>query len=238
MGDQILSVPMSNPLREDVWKLFDLISPSYDRINRILSFGMDQKWRKKLALSLPLKKGLKILDLATGTGEQAVALLQSGASIESITAIDLSAQMMELAKKKVGDKVRFIRADAENLPFGNDQFDAASFSFGIRNVTDPLRSLEAIHRVLKPKGRCLILEFSLPPSPIRPFYLFYLRHLLPRIGGMLSRNQAAYRYLNETIEHFPFGKEFCLLMKRAGFTRLQATPMALGAVTLYSGEKG
>jgi demethylmenaquinone methyltransferase/2-methoxy-6-polyprenyl-1,4-benzoquinol methylase len=117
-------------------------------------------------------------------------------------------------------------------------FDAATFSFGIRNVSDPLRALKEIHRILKPKGRSLVLEFSLPPKPIRGFFLFYLRHILPRIAGFISKNYQAYRYLNQTIEHFPSGKEFCLLMKEAGFLRLREIPMNLGSVTLYVGEKG
>ena len=146
--------------------------------------------------------------------------------------------MLEIAKRKIPAKMEFFRADAEKLPFKNMNFDAATFSFGIRNVTDPLRSLKEIYRVLKPKGRCLILEFSLPPKPIRGFFLFYLRHILPRIGGLISRNRSAYRYLNQTIEHFPSGKEFCLLMKEAGFGRLREIPMNLGSVTLYVGEKG
>lgn len=228
---------MSNPSRQDVWKMFDIISPTYDRINRILSLGMDRKWRKAAASHLPLQKNLKILDLATGTGDQAIALLQSKASIQSITGVDLSTEMLEIARKKLASKAQFFRADAEKLPFPAAHFDAATFSFGIRNVNTPLTALQEIHRVLKPKGRALILEFSLPPKPIRSFYLFYLRHILPRLGGFLSKKPEAYRYLNETIEHFPSGKEFCLLMKEAGFSRLRALPMALGGVTLYIGDK-
>jgi demethylmenaquinone methyltransferase/2-methoxy-6-polyprenyl-1,4-benzoquinol methylase len=228
---------MKDPSRQDVWKMFDLISPTYDRINRILSLGMDRRWRKKVAEHLPAVKNMKILDLATGTGDQALALLQSKASIHSVTGIDLSLEMLEIAKKKIASKMEFIRADAEKLPFQGACFDAATFSFGIRNVGQPLISLKAIYRVLKPKGRCLILEFSLPPPPIRGFFLFYLRHVLPRIGGLLSRKPEAYRYLNQTIVHFPSGKAFCLLMKEAGFTRIKSIPMALGGVSLYIGDK-
>jgi demethylmenaquinone methyltransferase/2-methoxy-6-polyprenyl-1,4-benzoquinol methylase len=228
---------MTNPSRKDIWKMFDLISPTYDRINRILSFGMDQKWRRAAASHLPQQKNLKILDLATGTGDQAAALLKTPASIQSITGIDLSSEMLEIARKKLAGKVQFLRADAEKLPFPPSHFDAATFSFGIRNVTTPLQSLQEIFRVLKPKGRVLILEFSLPPKPIQAFFLFYLRHILPRLGALLSKKKEAYRYLNETIETFPSGKEFCLLMKEAGFSRLRAIPMALGGVTLYIGDK-
>lgn len=228
---------MSDPSRESIWKMFDLISPTYDKVNRIVSFGMDQKWRKRVIQFLPLKKNLKILDLATGTGDQIVALLKSPASIKTITGIDLSQEMLAIAKEKLNGKAEFLRADAEKLPFKEESFDAATFSFGIRNVTSPLTSLKEIYRILNHKGRCLILEFSLPPKPFTGFYLFYLRHILPRIGGLFSKKPEAYRYLNQTIEHFPSGKNFCLLMKEVGFTKIRAIPMTLGAVTLYVGEK-
>lgn len=228
---------MNNPSRKNVWKMFDQISPTYDRTNRIISLGMDRSWRKKVASYLPPYKNLKILDLATGTGDQALALIQSQASIHSITGIDLSQEMLEIAKKKIPAKMRFLRADAEKLPFQQESFDAATFSFGIRNVTSLLDSLKEIYRVLKPKGRGLILEFSLPPQPIRSFFFFYLRYILPLVAGLISKNRSAYRYLNQTIEHFPSGKDFCLLMKEAGFSRVKAIPMNLGSVTLYIGEK-
>ncbi|MBX7065964.1 MAG: bifunctional demethylmenaquinone methyltransferase/2-methoxy-6-polyprenyl-1,4-benzoquinol methylase UbiE [Parachlamydiales bacterium] len=228
---------MSDPSRDKVWKMFDAISPTYDRTNRIISFGRDQHWRAKVAEFLPPHKNLKILDLATGTGDQALALIKSQASIHSITGIDLSSEMLEIAKKKIPCKMQFMIADAEKLPFREQSFDAATFSFGIRNVSDPLTSLKEIFRVLKQKGRALILEFSLPPQPIRAFFLIYLRHVLPRIAGLISKNRNAYQYLNRTIEHFPSGKDFCHLMREAGFIRLKAIPMNLGSVTLYVGEK-
>lgn len=228
---------MQSPSRQDIWKLFDAISPTYDKVNRILSFGLDRRWRDKIVKYLPPKANLKVLDLATGTGDQALAILNSKASVQSLTGIDLSLEMLAIAKDKLREKAQLFKADAEKLPFQKGSFDAASFSFGIRNVNDPLASLKEIFRVLKPKGRCLILEFSLPPQPIRPFFLFYLRQILPRLGGLLSKNKEAYRYLNQTIESFPCGKEFCLLMKEAGFSRIRIVPMALGGVSLYIGEK-
>lgn len=228
---------MSDPSRREIWKMFNLISPTYDRTNRIVSLGMDLRWRKKVAQFLPDRKNLSVLDLATGTGDQITALLQSSASIQSITGIDLASKMLEIAKKKLQHRAQLFIADAQKLPFAANHFDATTFSFGIRNVASPLTSLKEIHRVLKPGGRCLILEFSLPPQPIRPFYLFYLRHVLPHLGGFLSKKPDAYRYLNQTIEHFPSGKEFAVLLRTAGFSRLQTVPMALGAVTLYVGEK-
>lgn len=227
---------MLTPSRQDIWKLFDTISPTYDKINRILSFGMDQRWRKTVGKYLPPKANLSVIDLATGTGDQALALLGSKASIRSIVGIDLSNEMLEIARKKA-PHIQFVRGDAGQIPFPKNSFDAASFSFGIRNVLDPLVSMKDIYRILKPKGRCLILEFSLPPQPIRPFFLFYLRHILPTLGGLLSKQKAAYKYLNQTIETFPSGNEFCLLLKEAGFSRIRIVPMALGGVSLYIGEK-
>lgn len=217
-------------------EMFDQLSPKYDRINRIVSLGMDARWRKKVASFLPTHKNLSILDLATGTGEQALALLKSGALIESITGIDLSQEMLAIAKQKA-PHIQFINADAQNLPFEDNTFDAATFSFGIRNVSDPLLSLKEIYRVLKPKGRTLILEFSLPKHPVRPFFLFYLRYILPPLGALFSQNFSAYRYLNETIERFPAGKAFCDLLEKGGFHNIRAVPMNLGSVTLYIGEK-
>ena len=227
---------MDNPSRKDSWKIFDRISKTYDRTNRVLSLGMDLSWRKKLASHLPKEEDLKILDLATGTGDQAIAFLNSEAPIHSITGIDLSKEMLEIAREKVLD-AEFIEADAQKIPFSKEVFHAVSFSFGIRNVPSPTTALEEIHRVLKPRGRCLILEFSLPRRPIRAFYLLYLRHILPWLGGIISKNKEAYRYLNQTIEHFPSGKDFCLLMEGAGFKEVRAIPMNLGTVTLYIGEK-
>ncbi len=220
--------------KREVWKMFDQISPTYDKVNRILSLGLDQRWREKVAQYIPSKPALKILDLATGTGDQIAALLKQGASF---TGIDLSSEMLNIAQKKLGNKASFLRADAEQLPFEKESFDAATFSFGIRNVNHPLRSLQEIHRVLKGGGRCLILEFSLPPQPMKTIYLLYLRYLLPWIGGLLSQKKDAYRYLNRTIEQFPSGKAFCHWMEQAGFTHLRAIPMAFGAVTLYVGDK-
>ena len=219
--------------------MFDLISPTYDRVNRILSLGMDQGWRKKLIHHLPRRPKLQILDLATGTGDQLIAFIKSGVPFQSAVGIDLATEMLQIAEKKIQKHphVHFLRADAENIPFPDEDFDAASFSFGIRNVTDPLRSLKEIHRILKHEGKCLILEFSLPPQPFRFFYLFYLRKILPRIGGLLSRKPEAYRYLNETIETFPSGRAFCDLLEKAKFKNVQAYPMSFGAVTLYVGEK-
>ena len=222
--------------------MFDQISPTYDRVNRILSFGQDLQWRNKVASHLPDRPNLSLLDLASGTGDQLLSLFESGRSIERAIGIDIAEKMLEIARAKLKvkpyrDKVLLQTADALALPFAENSFDAASFSFGIRNVSHPAKSIEEIYRVLKPKGRVLILEFSLPKQPFRALYLTYLRYILPTLGGMLSKQPSAYRYLNKTIESFPSGDAFLALLKAAGFRESRAHPMAGGAVTLYIGEK-
>ena len=222
------------------WQIFDQIAVDYDRINRILSLGMDKSWRKKLIQALPDKKNIHLLDLATGTADQLLSLLNSSASIESVWGIDLSKEMLEIGKKKMGNRknVHLSVADAQKLPFKENSFDVATFSFGIRNVPNPIKALKEIYRTLKPQGKALILEFSLPREPIKSAYLLYLRHILPRLGGYLSKNKEAYTYLNRTIESFPYGDAFKMLMKQAGFTKVDIQVMALGAVSLYEGTKG
>jgi demethylmenaquinone methyltransferase/2-methoxy-6-polyprenyl-1,4-benzoquinol methylase len=227
---------------QDSWKMFNKIAKTYDRINHILSFGMDRGWRRKVSQNIPAKKNLRLLDLATGTGDQLLSLFENGASIHKASGIDLAKNMLMIAKEKISpklykDKIDLICADAQKLPFADDTFDAATFSFGIRNVPNPLQALQEIYRTLKPQGKCLILEFSLPPKPILWPYLIYLRHILPRIGKCMSRQSSAYTYLNKTIETFPSGDAFASLMRQASFHKITLQPMALGAVTLYIGTK-
>lgn len=226
--------------KKNSWKMFNQIAPTYDRINRILSFGLDQSWRKQVVKYLPQEKSLKILDLATGTGDQLLASLGSKALIQKATGIDLAKEMLTIAEAKLKsykDKIELIQADAQDLPFIDNTFDAATFSFGIRNVPNPLLSLQEIYRTLKPGGICLILEFSLPPKPIRAGYLFYLRHILPRLGNFLSKQASAYTYLNQTIETFPTGVAFAKLMQQAAFKNITLKQLTLGSVTLYIGTK-
>jgi demethylmenaquinone methyltransferase/2-methoxy-6-polyprenyl-1,4-benzoquinol methylase len=225
--------------RIESWKMFDRIARGYDRANRILSLGADRSWRKRLARHLPEGK-LALLDVATGTGDQLLALFgQKNIQIAQAFGVDLSQEMLHLAKEKLAHTpTKLLLASADQLPFSKNFFDAATISFGIRNVPSPLTALQELHRVLKPQGKALILEFSIPPFPIRPFHLFYLRHILPHVGRFLSRDPEAYRYLNQTIETFPYGKAFVNLMKQAGFSQLTVEPMMFGAVSLYVGVKG
>ncbi len=223
---------------QKVRDMFNEISPTYDRVNRLLSLGRDLSWRKKVARHLPLRPHLQILDLATGTGDQLIALFKAGASIHRAVGLDIAEEMLAIGRKKTTSyPIELQLGNAEQIPFQDHLFDAVTISFGIRNVEDPAKALREMHRVLKPTGRCLILEFSMPPKGIRPFFLFYLRHVLPRLGGLLSQKGAAYRYLNQTIEAFPSGQSFLALMQTAGFTNLKRYSMNFGSVSLYVGEK-
>jgi demethylmenaquinone methyltransferase/2-methoxy-6-polyprenyl-1,4-benzoquinol methylase len=220
----------------NISQMFNQISKTYDFINRVLSFGQDQRWRRKVARQLPLKPHLEVLDLATGTGSQIQALYEEGLSIHRAVGIDIAEEMLVIGRsKKLAAEL--IYGDALQIPFEGNTFDATTFSFGIRNVSDPARALREIHRVLKPMGRSLILEFSEPHRWVRPFALFYLRKILPRLGGLLSKHPAAYRYLNESIEAFPSGEAFLSLMREAGFKQVRYIPMNFGSVSLYIGEK-
>lgn len=231
------------PSRFEIWRMFDSISTTYDLANRAMTFGLDPLWRKKLINHLPKQDALRILDCATGTGDQAISLLESRHNVEALVGIDLSEEMLKVAREKVKDKpyssrLIFQHADVLELPFDTHSFDCVTISFGIRNVVDVKAALCEMFRVLKPTGRLLILEGTMPKNRwFKPFFLFYLRQLLPRIGGAISKNPNAYRYLNETIETFPCGKEFCTLMEDAGFVQVFAHPITFGTVTLYQGDK-
>jgi len=233
----------SEPARNESWRMFNRISGSYDLVNRLLSFGIDVRWRKRIARHLPGGEALHVLDLATGTADQLLHLSAASHRMGKGIGMDLADGMLEVGRKKVGDrglaeKISLEVGDATNIPADAGQFDATTISFGIRNVPDVSAALREMRRVLKPGGRALILEFSLPRNRlIRALHLFYLRRVLPRVGGIVSGDTEAYRYLNRTIEAFPYGDAFCDLMREAGFERVQATPLTFGVATIYQGDK-
>lgn len=223
--------------------MFNQISPTYDRVNRILSFGIDGSWRRKLVSKLPAIKEMKLLDVATGTCDQLMTIMeQSSATIEAV-GIDIAEEMVKLGQKKLDQKpyakkVTLKIGSAAHLPFEDEVFDCVTISFGIRNMDQVSACLKEIHRVLKKGGRLLILEFSLPANMlVRAGCLFYLRTLLPKLGGWISKNEKAYSYLNQTIESFPYGKAFCALLEEAHFTQVAANPLTFGIASLYQGDK-
>lgn len=227
---------------EAVSEMFNGISEKYDLANRLLSLGIDKSWRKKITAALPQRPNLRLLDLATGTGDQLLSLMESG-KIAYALGIDIAEEMVKIGKKKAAltpfaDAIDMEVASALSIPAKESAFDCATISFGIRNVADPSLCLREMHRVLSPGGKALILEFSLPRNLlIRQLHLLYLRHVVPTVGGMVSGQKAAYRYLNKTIEDFPYGTAFTALMEEAGFVHVEALPLTFGVATLYIGVK-
>ena len=222
--------------------MFDQIAQRYDRINSVLSLGIHSRWRSQLTAYLPDKNHLHVLDLATGTGDVPLLLAQDP-RVDGIVGLDLSLKMIEKGREKVAgkkweDRITLSHGDAVTIPREDASADVVTLVFGIRNFSHPETCLQNIHRVLRPGGRVLILEFSTPSNPLwRAIYFTWLRFPLPLIGGLLSRNPSAYRYLNQSIEEFPSGADFTALMDRAGFHSLKAKELSLGSVTLYCGEK-
>lgn len=227
----------------DTWKMFNRISGTYDSINHVLSLGQDILWRHKLSSCLPEGKDKVVLDLATGTADVLLDLFKSNAGISKAYGIDRSDNMLDIGREKVkkrglSDRIVLENADAGQLPYEDDKFDAVTIAFGIRNMEDPGGVLEEMFRVIRTGGRVLILEFSLPENfLVRKANLFYLRNIVPFAGGLLSGDMSAYRYLNRTIENFPYGKDFCRMMEEAGFSDIRTVRLAFGSATIYLGDK-
>jgi len=240
---EIVVEKKKQPPRTDVWRMFDRIAGRYDLLNHLLSFGQDIRWRKKVARFLADNSDQYVLDLATGTGDQLLSLFQSSTRIDCAVGTDLAIKMLEIGREKVkkkelNDRITLEEGEAENIKYPDNTFDAVTISFGIRNVISINRSLSEMHRVLKPSGRVLILEFSIPKNRLlRRIYLVYFRYVLPFLGSIISGDRYAYRYLNETVETFPYGDDFCHLLVKSGFQNVFMYPMTFGISTIYVGEK-
>ncbi len=227
-----------------VQKMFSDIAPRYDLLNRLLSCGQDQYWRKRAVTRLSPQSGERFLDIATGTADVALEIIRNvPKGAVQVVGMDFSEKMLELARQKIDslDKANSIQLEcgsAESLPFEDNSFDGTTTAFGIRNFSDIGRSLREMHRVLKPGGRCVILEFSLPRNPIlNALYRFYFEWLLPKVGRLISKHPSAYTYLPETVAAFPVRKEFSSLMQQAGFMNVTYKELTLGIVILYTGIK-
>ena len=227
---------------QQVRDMFDNISQHYDFLNHALSFGIDIIWRKSMVRIARKAYPGRFLDIATGTGDQAVMLAEK-LHPQRIDAIDLSEKMMDIGRSKVtkkglSDKIFFQRADCQSLPFDHNTFDLATISFGVRNFENLAQSLSEIHRVLKPGGMLLILEFSHPTAfHIKQLYSFYNKCILPAVGYVVSGDAKAYTYLPESIKAFPSGRNFINLLRVDGFLATRMTPMTGGIATIYSGIK-
>ena len=226
--------------KQQVTQMFNSIAHRYDLLNHSLSMGIDIVWRKKTIAALNDLKPKRILDVATGTGDLALAALSLNP--EKVTGVDISDGMLDLGRKKVkarnmDGRVELINGDSEALPFANAAFDAATVAFGVRNFENLHRGLCEMQRVIRPGGRIAVLEFSQPRSfPIKQLYWFYFDHLLPLFGKVVSKDQSAYTYLPESVKHFPDGENFLAEMRKAGFDRCNARPLTFGIATLYIGH--
>ena len=227
--------------KEQVTQMFDTISGNYDGLNRVISFGIDIKWRKKVLKLVAAKNPKTILDIATGTGD--LAILMSETNAEKIVGLDLSVGMLEVGKTKIAaknlsNKIEMVVGDSENLPFDDNSFDAITVAFGIRNFETLDKGLAEIYRVLKPNGIFVILETSNPTkTPYKQGYTFYTKNILPIIGKLFSKDNVAYGYLSESASVFPFGKALNNILRKIGFIDVVAMPQTFGVATIYSATK-
>lgn len=227
--------------KEEVAEMFNNISKRYDFLNHFLSIGIDKLWRKKAVRLLRSTEPKKILDLATGTGDFAIALLKLNP--EEVVGVDISQGMLDVGiqkmKKRGHDKiVRMQIGDSENLPFDTDYFDALTVGFGVRNYENLEAGLTEMLRVIRPGGKAAILEFSKPKKfPIKQLFGFYSNRLIPFIGKLVSKDARAYSYLPESVEAFPEGQNFVDIMNKIGYKNVEMTPVSGGIATIYLGTK-
>ncbi len=227
--------------KEQVAKMFDAISGNYDGLNRVISFGIDVNWRKKVLKIISASNPQNILDIATGTGDLAILMAQTKAS--KIIGLDISVGMLEVGRKKVtaknlADRIELIVGDSEDMPFEDNSFDAITVAFGVRNFENLEKGLSEIFRVLKPGGRFVVLETSNPTkTPYKQGYHLYTKYLLPLIGKIFSKDDAAYGYLSESASVFPFGEAFNNILTKTGFIDVKAMPQTFGVATIYSASK-
>ncbi len=231
----------SSGKKEQVGKMFDSISRHYDFLNHFLSLGIDISWRKKAINMLVGDNPKYILDVATGTGDFAVEAMRLNP--EKIIGVDISEGMLEIGRKKVKrkgleQKIELTYGDSENLDFNHNKFDAVIVSFGVRNFENVDRGLSEIYRVLKPGGKMVVLEFSKPHAfPFKQLYGAYFNWILPMIGRLVSRDDAAYSYLPESVKEFSYGSDFLRRLNQIGFRNTLCKPLTFGISSIYLAQK-
>ncbi len=227
--------------KEQVELMFDAIAPKYDLLNRILSLGIDISWRKKVIKIIKKADSKFILDIATGTGDLAIALAKTDTT--KIIGLDLSEQMLSFGREKIKNnhldsKIEMIKGDSEHLEFPDNHFDAVTAAFGVRNFGNLNKGLAEMYRVTKKDGNLVILEFSKPSNKFfKTIYYFYFCYVLPFIGKLISKDSRAYTYLPESVEAFPSGNEFVKILEEIGFKTIKWIPLTFGISSIYWAKK-
>ncbi|MEM0992115.1 MAG: bifunctional demethylmenaquinone methyltransferase/2-methoxy-6-polyprenyl-1,4-benzoquinol methylase UbiE [Bacteroidota bacterium] len=228
--------------KQQVSKMFNNIAPYYDFLNHFLSLGIDKLWRRRVIKELKKSNPKQLLDVATGTGDVAIALANN-LEVEKVMGLDIAVEMLDIGRKKVkqqklSESVELISGDAENLPFEDNTFDAITVAFGVRNFEHLELGLQEMKRVLKPNGKLVVLEFSKPRIfPFKQLFNFYFSTILPFIGRITSKDPKAYRYLYESVQAFPDGERFLSKLRATGYQNERQIPLTFGISSIYIGTK-
>ena len=227
--------------KQYVQEMFDHISPTYDKLNHILSLNIDKSWRNKAVRMIADRRPQHVLDIACGTGDFSIALAKAG--VPMVQGIDISEGMMKVGRAKIDEqrlsgRIRFQQEDSEAMTFSDSTFDAVSVAFGIRNFEHRERALKEMYRVLRPGGMLLVLELSVPRNRIlRGLYKLYFLHILPAVGNLISRDAAAYRYLPASVLSFPPPETFCRMVGEAGFVQVESRALTFGLCRIFTGVR-
>lgn len=238
MGTSLTPYETGESKKQQVATMFNNVAGTYDFLNHFFSIGIDKLWRRKLVNLIGINRPKLILDVATGTADLAIA--ETRLQPDKIIGVDISEKMLDVGREKIKKypNIELQTGDSENLQFPENTFDAVSVSFGVRNFENVPAGLSEMRRVLKPKGKVFILEFSKPSNwLVQKLYYFYFCNVLPFVGKLISKDARAYTYLPESVRLFPDGQKFVELLQQAGYKNIECKPLTFGISTIYIGEK-